>query len=138
MTTPFEFATAHQIIFGAGKANTIASLARDLGQAALIVVGKSTARVHQLVNEWRALGFVDATLTVSNEPTVSDVLAGTSIARQAGCDFIIAIGGGSGYKFTANGQTTDPPAARQNEGRQRAESACVRFSSLERRQGLVC
>lgn len=95
MSTSFEFATAQQIIFGAGKANTVATLARELGRAALVIVGRSTQRVKSLLNDWQSQGIVNATLTVSNEPTVHDIIAGTSIARQAHCDFIIAIGGGS-------------------------------------------
>ena len=43
----------------------------------------------------QAQGFVAHALTANHEPTVTDVIAATAAARQAACDFIIAIGGGS-------------------------------------------
>ena len=41
MPTSFDFATAQQIIFGAGKANSVADLAKELGQRALVITGRS-------------------------------------------------------------------------------------------------
>lgn len=95
MATAFEFATAQQIIFGAGKANTIATLAQSLGQRALIITGQSSPRVQSLVDEWQAQGFVAEKIIASGEPSVEDVIAATATARQSACDFIITIGGGS-------------------------------------------
>jgi alcohol dehydrogenase class IV len=95
MATPFEFATAQQIIFGAGKANTIATLAKEIGDRALVILGKSNPRTQNLLNEWQAQGFVADTLTVSGEPSVNDAIQATETARQAECNVIIAIGGGS-------------------------------------------
>lgn len=95
MGPSFDFATAQQIIFGAGKANTIATHAKELGERALVITGKSSARVQSLVKEWQAAGFVGAALVASGEPTAQDAIEGTATAREAKCDFIIAIGGGS-------------------------------------------
>lgn len=95
MAITFEFATAQQIIFGNGKANSIAHLAQSLGQRALVITGKSNPRVQTLLSEWQSQGLVGETLIASGEPTVDDIIQGTASAREAACDLIIAIGGGS-------------------------------------------
>ena len=95
MGVTFEFATAQQIIFGEGKASSIATLAKELGQCAFVITGRSNPRAQTLLGEWRSQGFMKETFTVSGEPTVEDVMKGTDRAREAGCDLIIAIGGGS-------------------------------------------
>lgn len=95
MATTFDFATAQQIVFGVGKAKTIANLSKELGQRALVVSGKSNPRIQTLIGEWHTLGLVAHTIVVEREPTVADVVAATESARSADCDFIIAIGGGS-------------------------------------------
>ncbi len=95
MAINFEFATAQQIIFGNGKANSIASLAQTLGQRALVITSTSNPRVQTLLTEWQSQGLVATTLAASGEPTVEEIVQGTSRAREADCDLIIAIGGGS-------------------------------------------
>jgi hypothetical protein len=42
MTSRFEFATAQQILFGAGVATEIGALAATLGKRALVVTGGQT------------------------------------------------------------------------------------------------
>lgn len=95
MLPAFEFATAQQIVFGAGKAATLPSLVSHWGRRALIVHGRTQPRVQELLETWRGHGWVAATFAVTREPTVDDILAGVVTARAAACDFIVAIGGGS-------------------------------------------
>src|SRR5688572_6250191 len=95
MASSFEFATAQQILFGDGKAATIAAHAQQLGQRALVVMGASNSRVQALVGEWESQGIVAHTVAVGAEPTVDHVSAATAAAREAACDVIIAIGCGS-------------------------------------------
>lgn len=95
MTTTFEFATAQQIIFGTGKAKAIPTLAKGLGERALVLKGKTNPRVQSLVDQWQAQGMVATTHAVDGEPTIDDVTAAAHAAREAHCDHIIAIGGGS-------------------------------------------
>ena len=95
MGTSFEFATAQQIVFGVGKANTITAYAQSLGQRALVITGVSNPRVKKLRAEWETLGLVAASVVVEGEPTMHNVIAATNNAQQANCDLVIAIGGGS-------------------------------------------
>jgi alcohol dehydrogenase class IV len=86
----FEFATATRIVFGEGTAATLPELARSFGARALVVTGASTERAAALVAALSAQSFA-----VPGEPTVELVREGARRARQAGCDVVIALGGGS-------------------------------------------
>jgi len=81
----FEFATAGRILFGAGKAAEVAPAAASLGSRVLLVTGKSG----------RFRMEAAARLAVSGEPTVELVREGTRQALAAGCDVVVAAGGGS-------------------------------------------
>jgi alcohol dehydrogenase class IV len=87
---PFEFATATRIIFGEGASATLPELVRGFGTHPLVVTGASPERVSTLVSALSAEAF-----SVPGEPTVNLVRDGAQRARQAGCDVVIAIGGGS-------------------------------------------
>jgi alcohol dehydrogenase class IV len=85
---PFEFSTAALIVFGPGKIQLLASLARPLGARALVVTGANPARAEE------ALAGIAATyFSVPGEPTLALVREGVQAAR--GCDFLIGFGGGS-------------------------------------------
>ncbi len=91
----FEFATATRIIFGAGKLNEIGGLAREFGKHALVVTGKNPARAEALVKQLAAEKITTATFSIPGEPAIQLVEQGIATARKAGCDFVIAFGGGS-------------------------------------------
>ncbi|MBI5395768.1 MAG: iron-containing alcohol dehydrogenase [Verrucomicrobia bacterium] len=91
----FEFATASRILFGCGKLKEAGPIARELGRRALVVTGKSAARVEGLITSLRQHSIECATFAVAGEPTVELVQRGIGQGRQAKTDFIIAIGGGS-------------------------------------------
>ncbi len=86
----FEFATATRIVFGEGTAATLPDLVRGLGARPLVVTGASTERAASLIAALSAEVF-----PVAGEPTVELVRRGAEHARQAGCDVVVAIGGGS-------------------------------------------
>ena len=86
----FEFATATRIVFGEGAAATLAELARSFGARPLVVTGASTERAAWLVSALEA-----ETFSVSGEPTVELVRAGARRVQDAGCDVVLAMGGGS-------------------------------------------
>jgi alcohol dehydrogenase class IV len=86
----FEFATATRIIFGESTAATLPDLARTFGTRPLVVTGSSRERARALVSALSA-----ETFAVSGEPTVDLVREGARQARDAACDVVISIGGGS-------------------------------------------
>ena len=90
----FEFAAPSRIIFGEGRVHDAASLAAALGSRALVVQGGS-GRAESLVERLRERKMETATLAIAAEPTVSLVEQGAAHARSAGCDVVIALGGGS-------------------------------------------
>ena len=94
-TTISEFATAARIVFGAGAAQKLAALTRGFGRHALVVSGTSPERGELAVRLLRAAGVAATTFAVGHEPDVAMVRAGVAAARQAGCDFLVGVGGGS-------------------------------------------
>ena len=91
----FEFATAGRIIFGRGTVQQIAPLATKMGRRWCVVTGASPDRAAELLAQLRQRDLEITTLTVSGEPTTDSALEGVSKARQAGCEAVIGIGGGS-------------------------------------------
>lgn len=81
--TPFEFATAGRIIFGAGTFAQLDAIAAGFGQRPLIVTGS------------RGSAVAGTKFVVAGEPTIAVVREGAARFRTAGCDMVIAIGGGS-------------------------------------------
>ena len=86
----FEFATATRIVFGEGTAATLPELVRTLGTRPLVVTGASRERAAALVAALSA-----ETFAVPGEPTVELVREGARCVKDAGCDVVISIGGGS-------------------------------------------
>lgn len=91
----FEFATATQIVFGAGAIQKIGSLAQSLGNCALVVHGSNLARAATLLATLQSSGVATACFSVSGEPELSTVERGVTVARSAGCNLVIGFGGGS-------------------------------------------
>ncbi len=93
----FEFATATRIVFGPGKLDEIGTLVAGFGSRALIVTGRDSARAEPLRAALAKVPGVEASATcsVAGEPTLDAVQQAASDAQRAGCDFVIAIGGGS-------------------------------------------
>ncbi|MFN2229561.1 MAG: iron-containing alcohol dehydrogenase, partial [Anaerolineae bacterium] len=89
------FATATRIIFGPGTLKEIGPIAAEMGSRALVVTGSSPERAQPLLDNLAAQGVEIAVFAVPGEPTTHLVAEGTEKARQAGCDVVIGIGGGS-------------------------------------------
>jgi alcohol dehydrogenase class IV len=86
----FEFATAGRILFGEGLSASLPERARNFGSRPLVVTGSSPKRFAALIS-----GFSSESFAVAGEPTVELVREGAQRARDAACDVIVAIGGGS-------------------------------------------
>lgn len=92
----FEFATAHRIIFGEGTVSQVPELAAGLGKRVLIVLTHSTDGIAQrLDEELRKRNCATTFYVINGEPDVQSVESGVETARSAGCDCVIAVGGGS-------------------------------------------
>lgn len=91
----FEFATANQILFGAGTRRDVPDLAGKLGGRALVIIGTASAQAREVVAELHARGVAAAVYAAKGEPSLASVTAAIDTARAAGCDSVIGIGGGS-------------------------------------------
>ncbi|MBW3631148.1 MAG: iron-containing alcohol dehydrogenase [Gemmatimonadetes bacterium] len=90
----FEFAAPPRVIFGEGRLREVGPLVRGLGSRGLVVEGAS-GRAGALVALLDENGVRCTRLRVPGEPTTSVVEEGVELARAAGCDVVVGIGGGS-------------------------------------------
>ncbi len=91
----FEFATATQIIFGAGTLQEVGNIAANMGTRAFVVTGRATERAAPLIDLLTRKGISCKTFSVSGEPTTEIARQGTQQARAGQCDLVIGFGGGS-------------------------------------------
>lgn len=96
----FRYYLPTDILFGVGALNQLHEKKLP-GHHALVVTtaGKSVRRLGYLDRLCRELALGGAEVTcydcVSPNPTRDNVMEGAALARQAGCDFLVALGGGS-------------------------------------------
>ena len=83
----FDFATAQQVLFGAGRFAEAPALAASLGARALLVTGASRRFAERIE--------AVAAVAIAGEPSFDAVRAGVASARAARADVVVAIGGGS-------------------------------------------
>lgn len=91
----FDFSTSNRILFGPGTIKEIGSIAKSMGSHALLVqpqLGLDDTPLPELLNQ---AGVRTTPFHVSGEPGVALVQSAVATARAAGCDFVIAMGGGS-------------------------------------------
>lgn len=91
----FEFATVTRIVFGAGRLAELGVLVRGFGVRALVVSGGRPAAAERVLDLLRVAGVTGTKFVCTGEPTIAVVEQGTALARDAGCEFVVAIGGGS-------------------------------------------
>ena len=91
----FDFATATRIIFGPGRVREAISTATSLGRKALIVSGRTPARLQPFLEQLQIQGVGCTPFCLSGEPTIPAVLEGVQIAKNAGCEIVVGYGGGS-------------------------------------------
>lgn len=82
----FRFATAARILFGEGMLREAAPAARAMGRRAMLVTGAL---------QRHALGMETVPFAIAGEPSVARIREGAALAREAGCDVVVAMGGGS-------------------------------------------
>ncbi|AEI66330.1 iron-containing alcohol dehydrogenase [Corallococcus macrosporus] len=92
----FEFATATRVVFGPGRLAEAPEIIRGLGGTrVLLVTGANPARARPLQESLERLGLHVTVFSVDGEPTVERAREGTAVALEAGCDAVVAMGGGS-------------------------------------------
>ena len=95
----FEYYVPVRIVSGADCVKKNFALLRSLGNRALIVTGKSSAKNGALEDAIYALNMNGQKYTVfdsvPNNPTLECVEEGAALAVRSGADFVVAIGGGS-------------------------------------------
>lgn len=91
----FEFATARRIVFGPGTLSEVAPMAVEMGRRPLVVTGQSGDRAVPLMHALEKLKMEITRFQVLAEPTIDMALGVVQKARQAACDLVIGIGGGS-------------------------------------------
>jgi alcohol dehydrogenase class IV len=91
---PFQFATAAEVVFGSGSIDALAPRVVSLGRRVLVVTGSDASRTGVL-ERLREAG-VDATpFRITAEPTTAATSKGVACARDAECEVVVGVGGGS-------------------------------------------
>jgi alcohol dehydrogenase class IV len=91
----FELATAARIVFGGGTAAEAGPRAAELGRRPFLVTGRDPDRAAPVVAALEAAGLPVERFAAAGEPSVDTARAATAQARAAGCDLVVAVGGGS-------------------------------------------
>lgn len=96
----FEYYLPVNLVFGQGKSDQIGERAAALGKRALIVTGGSSTKRSGLLEKTETLlreAGVSSVLfdKVTPNPLTTTVCEGAQLARETGCDLVIALGGGS-------------------------------------------
>jgi alcohol dehydrogenase class IV len=91
----FEFATAARIVFGAGVSGQLGREASGMGRRAFVVTGVVPRHAQALLRQLENHHVMHRSFSVSAEPTTDLALEAVARARDAGCDLVIGIGGGS-------------------------------------------
>jgi alcohol dehydrogenase YqhD (iron-dependent ADH family) len=96
----FTYKLNTKLIFGWGEVARIGQETRDLGRSAIVVTGKSSMKKHGILD--KALlalekAGVKATVFAGIEPNprCTTVDKAAAVARQNGCEVVVALGGGS-------------------------------------------
>ena len=97
----FDFYNPTRIVFGSGKLDTLSQQALPGKKAMLLIsCGKSTKVNGSLEKVKEQLAKAGAEYAVFDKimenPVKEVIMEGAAFARENGCDFILALGGGAG------------------------------------------
>lgn len=97
---PFDFDPRTRVVFGAGALNRVGDLTREMGGKRVLVVSdegiRQAGHVDRVVALLAEAGIESRVFTdVQPNPTTDDVDRGLEVARAAGIEAFVAIGGGS-------------------------------------------
>jgi alcohol dehydrogenase class IV len=95
MTGGFDFATATELVFGRGRSAELGQRVRAFGRRALLVTGAHPERVRPVLERSGLAEVVVASVAIRTEPTTAEVERGVLMAREAGAEVVVGVGGGS-------------------------------------------
>lgn len=99
MIEAFDFFNVSQVVFGAGRWDQLSVFARPLGSRSLLVTNAGDPGDGGLVDRTLRLlehsGVAATCFRQRGEPRVEDIERAVAVAREAGCDLVVALGGGS-------------------------------------------
>ena len=95
MNISFQFSAPAQIEFGPDRAHAVLAGIERYGSRVLLVCGKHHQRHPDLVRQIQENAERFTQFGVDGEPDTALVEKGVLCARKAGCDLIVALGGGS-------------------------------------------
>ncbi len=90
----FEFATATEVVFGRGSFGGLPARVASLGRRPLVVTGSDPSRTGVL-ERLREARLEVTPFRVTTEPTTALASEGVGRAREADCDVVVGVGGGS-------------------------------------------
>lgn len=98
--TAFDFQPRTRMVFGAGRIRELGQLARELGGNRVLLVTdrglEAAGHPQKGIESLQSAGLVVTTFDeVRENPTTDDVDRGLAVARAAGIDLIVGLGGGS-------------------------------------------
>lgn len=94
MAFQFAYATARNVVFGAGVIKSVPKLLGNQDTRILLVTGKNTRRAEELAQDFTP-GVSIHYFSVEGEPTTDDILEGTTLVRKIRTEAVLALGGGS-------------------------------------------
>lgn len=94
MIDAFEWAGPGQVVFGVGSVGRVGELCGAFGKRVMVVTGGG-GREGKVVSLLEAAGMEVVVFVVVGEPTIEGVESGVAMAKQAGCEWVLAVGGGS-------------------------------------------
>jgi alcohol dehydrogenase class IV len=91
----FEFATAQRIIFGPGQLRELPVLVEGMGQRAALLTGSDAMRIKPVFHALQTYSAHPTAFSIKGEPDTERIETIARQAREQGCDFVVAFGGGS-------------------------------------------
>ncbi len=94
MMDRFEWTGPTQVVFGCGEVVRLPMWAGELGRRVLVVTGRA-GRAEDVVMMLKGAGATVTRFAVAGEPTIAMMEAGREVARAAGCEWVLGLGGGA-------------------------------------------
>lgn len=91
----FTFQAPGNIVFGRDTARRLPELVAARGRAPLVVTGADKGRHQARLEALRQAGLDVTVQAVAGEPSVAMAVEGARLARAAGCDVVVGLGGGA-------------------------------------------